>query len=622
MSFLPALDAITRNDHEAEAYTPRLLQLTEAEIDRLEKEREREARRKRRQTRGRRGVNLPDREPQKTQRTPAVYGLQNPMLDANGLPIPPAGYNLNSGSTAGAGISTRRAAAAAATANIAPSAASTTDFDTPQPTQDPAAALGGAGYRNNKRQRQNNYAPYFVYPGGLGRSNGPSAPRFAPLHGPDGERPRSPPVVQAHHPHAHIHHAHSHPHSHAHSHSHSHSHAHSHSHHAPPKEAKPPQFVLPRNVRPEDLVNQHPCIVDGMWHCSNCGIPGSLAPGRRKGPLGDKSLCGPCGMLSLLAICFLLFAFARFCEGFANRESDLFLPSSFFVGKFYHRHRRVKPCNYTRDEVFHMKQQQMLRSLNGTAGAGGGGGGGEMEDSTQTGSAADTPRLVDGAGTAGAGGAETGEGEGETGEEMKTERAERQSLGVNNPTNSRARSPISRGPGSPDLPFQEVGSPDDSESSRSTTPPPTTARSSPSKRSAEAAFNGGGGRHDMRSNSGPVTTVKVENPSANAGTTTSHLTPEPSTLTSTPGAGATSNVSTAANANITPPKWLNAAAVALRARYPNDRFEVQLRPRPIGTPAPLTPEWRVRCLDCPIKVRLCSHCHIFRSSRLSLRLMF
>jgi SWI/SNF-related matrix-associated actin-dependent regulator of chromatin subfamily B protein 1 len=40
---------------------------------------------------------------------------------------------------------------------------------------------------------------------------------------------------------------------------------------------------------------QHENMIDGVWHCSNCGCPESIAIGRRKGPLGDKSQCGPCG---------------------------------------------------------------------------------------------------------------------------------------------------------------------------------------------------------------------------------------------------------------------------------------------------------------------------------------
>ncbi|TIB61421.1 hypothetical protein E3P78_02759 [Wallemia ichthyophaga] len=41
--------------------------------------------------------------------------------------------------------------------------------------------------------------------------------------------------------------------------------------------------------------NQHENMINGVWHCSNCGVPEMFAIGRRKGPMGDKSLCGDCG---------------------------------------------------------------------------------------------------------------------------------------------------------------------------------------------------------------------------------------------------------------------------------------------------------------------------------------
>lgn len=41
--------------------------------------------------------------------------------------------------------------------------------------------------------------------------------------------------------------------------------------------------------------NQHENMINGIWHCSNCGVPEMYAVGRRKGPMGDKSLCGDCG---------------------------------------------------------------------------------------------------------------------------------------------------------------------------------------------------------------------------------------------------------------------------------------------------------------------------------------
>ena len=38
---------------------------------------------------------------------------------------------------------------------------------------------------------------------------------------------------------------------------------------------------------------------------------------------------------------------------------------------------------------------------------------------------------------------------------------------------------------------------------------------------------------------------------------------------------------------------------AMRAKYPTDRFEVTLR----KVNATSTPEWRIKCQDCPGKVR-------------------
>ncbi|KXN70865.1 hypothetical protein CONCODRAFT_6488 [Conidiobolus coronatus NRRL 28638] len=68
-----------RSVHEVGTYTPMLTELSPFELDRMEKDREREYRRKRRQTRSRRGVALPEREPQKTAPT------RHPPLP---LPIP------------------------------------------------------------------------------------------------------------------------------------------------------------------------------------------------------------------------------------------------------------------------------------------------------------------------------------------------------------------------------------------------------------------------------------------------------------------------------------------------------------------------------------------------------
>ncbi|KAG8767055.1 SWI/SNF chromatin-remodeling complex subunit [Ceratobasidium sp. 428] len=44
----------------------------------------------------------------------------------------------------------------------------------------------------------------------------------------------------------------------------------------------------------DSIEGLHPNMIDGTWHCSNCGYPGSMAVGRRKGPLGQGTMCGEC----------------------------------------------------------------------------------------------------------------------------------------------------------------------------------------------------------------------------------------------------------------------------------------------------------------------------------------
>ncbi|ORX50485.1 SNF5-domain-containing protein [Hesseltinella vesiculosa] len=68
-SFLPPVQSVVRETSALELFTPAIMELSDAELLKNEKDRLREARRKRRQTRGRRGIILPDREPLKTNRT-------------------------------------------------------------------------------------------------------------------------------------------------------------------------------------------------------------------------------------------------------------------------------------------------------------------------------------------------------------------------------------------------------------------------------------------------------------------------------------------------------------------------------------------------------------------------
>ncbi|KAI9494604.1 hypothetical protein BDB00DRAFT_761526 [Zychaea mexicana] len=116
-SLLPTVKTIMRDLNIADSFTPAVLELTNAEIDKVERDRMREARRKRRQVRSRRGLILPDLEPIKTHRT-------------NSHTLPPlydgASEDNARGSTpeVSSHYSTRRSAAQKARQNIAAASSS------------------------------------------------------------------------------------------------------------------------------------------------------------------------------------------------------------------------------------------------------------------------------------------------------------------------------------------------------------------------------------------------------------------------------------------------------------------------------------------------------------------
>ncbi|KAI8979657.1 hypothetical protein BDF20DRAFT_940583 [Mycotypha africana] len=117
-TFLPYLRHIIRRNNLIERFTPSMIELTDAAIDRMEKDRMREARRKRRGIpRARRGVLLPDREPQKTHRTGFATSLEQGLTDEQ--------YLLNANES-GTGHH-KRSAALKARMNIAAEAANTGD---------------------------------------------------------------------------------------------------------------------------------------------------------------------------------------------------------------------------------------------------------------------------------------------------------------------------------------------------------------------------------------------------------------------------------------------------------------------------------------------------------------
>jgi SWI/SNF-related matrix-associated actin-dependent regulator of chromatin subfamily B protein 1 len=290
LSMLPTVTAVARTVEQAEKFTPFLNTLSEAELERNEKEREKELKRKKRQTRGRRGILLPDREPLKTQRT--VLGCAD-ISGSLPVPLPTVGTS-------------RRAAAAAASVTIANLAASENyngmfPLPIPQITQPTLQPPVPAPKPPPKRQKtgllQAPPIPDRVLRPRAKLSSSVPTPstaldtsHLAFTSAPPVEPEVFKPGVAE-----------------------------------PSTDRKPSSKVLAKRVKEskekEYAEGQHPNFINGVWHCSNCGCPETIAIGRRKGPLGDKTMCGECG-------------------------------------KFYHRHRRPAQVEYNTDEAFHLRKRQ------------------------------------------------------------------------------------------------------------------------------------------------------------------------------------------------------------------------------------------------------------------------
>lgn len=505
-AFLPEMvfpSAVTRVGQDVEDHTPRLLQLTEAEVDRLERERERENKRKRRQTRGRRGVNMPDRDPLKTQRTPIVCGLQAYQIELTGGAAAVAAATAGGSASLGGEFmptirSSTRRAAAAANAHLSSIAG---DYDTPTPATEPRTSEGPVS--SAKRQKLESHAVHFRYPGGLGRSTS-EGPLFAPtlgaIVGGRGSSFATATAAAGGNPSSSV----------------------SRPAASPLRDIKASTSnsaaSTPKNVRPEDVANQHPNMHDGQWYCSNCGAPGWLAAGRRKGPLGEKTLCGPCG-------------------------------------KFWHRFRRMKQVQYTRDETFH--RSQMSLGSNGTA---------SVLLGTSTADEEFSSSLHTLSTAAPARGELTGD----------------ENIGGVGAFGRERKQPSTRG-GSPDLPFQPVGSPSDSDSEPSQSPR-VSRRDSPSKqriviKKSQSPFKSDG---PIAGSVAPAAVSLEHNDSASA---------RPVPGPAAPGLDALSPAPPLASPAA--PEWLTQAGERLRRKYPQDRFE--LRAKGPGL-------WRIKCIDCPGKL--------------------
>ncbi|PCH37509.1 SNF5-domain-containing protein [Wolfiporia cocos MD-104 SS10] len=466
MSLLPSLTTAARSMDQVGAFTPILSYLSDSDIERNEKEREKELNRRRRKTtRGRRGIALPDREPPKTFRTPAI-GF--PEVDRDTLAIANA---VNAPTS-------RRAAAAAASLTIANMVASengTVLLPTAQPT--PLVPVTPVISKEKKPKglfKAPSYPPNVLRP--RAQLKGPTPSTAAdistlppPLEGdlplpsssgaPDSKGARV--VLTA-------------------------------------KRVK----ELEREAKEKEYADgQHANMINGVWHCSNCGCPESIAVGRRKGPLGDKSQCGTCG-------------------------------------KFWHRHRRPRPVEYNSNAEFHLNLMREAEQARVAA-----------KRRRPPASAVDEPPQ-----------APTDDNDMEADSSARS----RPDVWVDIPPNSRSATTPRSGDRQPS---------------------PVSATSSASESplaSRVSRTNGIGHASSAPPDPPPQTSESTGQADAAAPPVASPPPPRPSVP---PNSGSQPSV----------PQWLQDAMREMQNRYPDDLFEVFLRRQP-------TPEWRLKCLDCPGKL--------------------
>lgn len=246
-------------------FTPLLNYLSDGELERTEKDREKDLnKRRKRGGRARRGIALPDREPIRTYRTPAI-GF--PELDA---------ATLAAQALANAPVS-RRAAAQAAQLTIANMVASEngTDF---RPQTLPSQAPQPPPTAATKEKRPKGLFKPPTFPPSVLRPRA-KVPAPTPSTAADTSNMPNPPTdndAPMSSASAYLGNL-------------------TDARNARIRDAKRAK-ELEREAKEREFVDgQHPNYIDGVWHCSNCGCPEKIAVGRRKGPLGDKSQCGTCG---------------------------------------------------------------------------------------------------------------------------------------------------------------------------------------------------------------------------------------------------------------------------------------------------------------------------------------
>ncbi|KZT43362.1 SNF5-domain-containing protein [Sistotremastrum suecicum HHB10207 ss-3] len=260
-AFLPTLSPgyVARSVEQARSYTPLLNPVDEIDLA-VGAEKEKNRKRKMRQTGRRRAVMLPDRDVTRTHRTPAI-GFQD---------IDPGLSSLLGNTPA---PTSRRAAAAAASLNIANMVASENggvvmpvpDRPAPPPPPPNKATSKVRGLFKAPEYSASVLRPRARIPGAIEST----ATDYEPVR---------PPVSKAE----------------------TDDDNNASGFNSERKSNKAPSAKRLKEIEREEkekeyAKRQHPNMIDGVWHCSNCGCPESIAVGRRKGPLGDKSQCGDCG---------------------------------------------------------------------------------------------------------------------------------------------------------------------------------------------------------------------------------------------------------------------------------------------------------------------------------------
>ena len=273
-SFLPSLNVTAaRSLDQIPSFTPVLNYLSDGELERNEKEREKDlARRRRKGNRGRRGAALPDREVLKTFRTPAIGFPEADPSTLNHTTIT-APTHKRAAATAATLTITNMIASENGGAVLPPSTPLNIPTSTTVPVQQkdkkPKALFKAPQIPSSVlRPRAQVHAP--TPSTGIAGLNVPASA----IEGMSTSAPDNRAGVRV----------------------------------LTTKRAR----ELEREAREKEFVDgQHPNFIDGIWHCSNCGCPSDIAIGRRKGPLGDKSQCGTCGEFTATSPSFCLFLFKK-----------------------------------------------------------------------------------------------------------------------------------------------------------------------------------------------------------------------------------------------------------------------------------------------------------------------